>query len=283
MSETGEITSVASFVKARRLRLTSDPALNDDWLRERIVDDPSLLGLGDLQLVGDGRVRDGRVELLLHDPRTKLRFTVLVRTGAAEEVDLVRALEHWTVERGRCPECEHFPVVVAEHFPARFLTAADTLGATIPLSAIQVSALGVAEFISLHFSLVLDRLPDGVRHEFVHANGNGSGHPPARQAPSLTIRIKPRRRPGRVLAALAFLSLLLCLATLGGWVRSYSTRDTFSFADRAGREHVIASGSGRIEWALPPVADVERYVTVPYWLPAAIFAILPALWLIRRR
>jgi hypothetical protein len=280
MSETGEITSVASFVKARRLHLTSDPARNDDWLRERIVEDPSILGLGELRIDDDGRVRDGRLELVLRDPKTSARYTVLVRAGVADESDLVRALEQWTVERGRDSKHEYFAVVVAEHFPARFLTAADTLGATIPLSALQVSALGVADFVSLHFSLVLDRLPAGALHEFVHANGNGSAR--HAQPASLTVRIKPRRR-SRMFALVASLSLILCLATLAGWVRSYATRDTLTFADRAGREHVVSSGSGRIEWILPPIGDVERYVTIPYWLPAAITAILPALWLIRRR
>src|SRR5687768_16290875 len=100
MSETGEITSIASFVKARRLHLTSDPLLDDAWLRERIVEDPSLLGLGDLRVVDEGCVRDGRLELVLRDPKTQVRFTLLVRAGVADESDLVRALEHWTVARG---------------------------------------------------------------------------------------------------------------------------------------------------------------------------------------
>jgi hypothetical protein len=282
MSDTNGIATGVSFVRARRLHLTSDPLLDDGWLCQRIIDDPSILGLGELRVVDEGRIRDGRLELLLRDPKSGAHFTVLVRAGVADESDLVRALEHWTVSRSRSGQEEHSAIVVAEHFPPRFIAAADTLGATIPLSALQVSALGVADFVSLHFSLVLDRLPPGVGHEFVHANGNGSGHKSSR-APSLTIRIKPLRRRTRLFALVAVISLLLCLTTLGGWVRSYSTRDSFNFADRAGREHVVASGSGRIEWALPPIADVERYVTIPYWLPAAIFAILPALWLIRRR
>jgi hypothetical protein len=178
------------FIRADRLRLTEDPTLNEHWLRERIVDDPSVLGLGDLRLADEGRTRDGRLELLLRDPASGRRLTVLVRVGPAEDSDLVRAIENWTVERGRYPEHEHFAVVVAEELPRRFLSAANTLGSAIPLSAMQVSALRVGEHVALHFTVVVDRLPPrAMEHPRANgANGAKGAHGTAkRQATAETL------------------------------------------------------------------------------------------------
>src|SRR4051812_48565824 len=168
-------TTSSNFIRADRLRLTSHPTLNESWLRERIVDDPSVLGLGELRLADEGRLRDGRLELLLRDPATGRRFTLLVRVGPAEEADLVRVLEQWAVESARYPEHPHFAVVIAEELPPRVLSAANTLGATIPLSAMQVSALSVGEHVALYFTAVVDRLPPRTPATPEHVNGNANG------------------------------------------------------------------------------------------------------------
>lgn len=183
-TEKETISSASGFetrqlVRAEPLRLTDHPTLNENWLRERIVDDPSVLGIGDLRLADEGRLRDGRLELLLRDPASGRRLTVLIRVGPAEDGDLVRAIENWTIERTRYPEHEHFAVIVAEELPPRFLTAATTLGSTIPLSAMQVSALRVGEHVVLHFTVVIDRLPARAPK---HVNGNGVSAPAKPQA-----------------------------------------------------------------------------------------------------
>ena len=38
------------YIKPERIALARDPVLNERWVQERIADDPSLLGLGDLIL-----------------------------------------------------------------------------------------------------------------------------------------------------------------------------------------------------------------------------------------
>jgi hypothetical protein len=366
-------------VRADRIRLTDHPTFNEHWLRERIVDDPSVLGLGDLRLADESRTHDGRLELLLRDPATGRRITALVRIGPAEAGDLVRAIENWTIERARYPEHEHFAVIVAEELPPRFLSAANTLGTTIPLSAMQVSVLRVAEHVTLHFAVVIDRLPPRVVPASVEqAPRNGAGgekpgllsvtpdHSPTEPAapakPSSNgatsashaateetaaangtdvVAIAPatavapdaavapeavssrvsatdpwddrpvsantdlklptwlsdrpdgrgdddepaRVRGGRLLSFVALVSLVLCVAAVFGWVRSYGARDAHTFADAAGRDHFLYSDQGHIEWISPaPPADPGggRAVRVPYWLPAGLTAILPFAWLIRR-
>jgi hypothetical protein len=322
------------FVRAQRVSLLSHPMLNAVWLRERIVADPSLLGLGDLQLADEGRSRDGRLEMLLHDPATSRRFTVLVRVGVAEETDLVRALEYWTLERIHHPQHEHFAVVVAERFASRFISAANTIGEAIPLSALQVSVLNVADHVALHIAPVLDRLPDRETDDANHRiEPRSSAHGPltdaadvaiaasrrvetaprpangqhvsettlqeqaaasllrrletlARENAAPAVAVAPQRRRGRpVFAFFSLVSLLLFMVLIVGWIRSAFARDTLSLIDGGGRQHIVYLDRGRIDWIKPDpgLGAGQRYVRIPYWLPVGITAILPALWLMRRR
>ena len=101
---------------------------------------------------------------------------------------------------------------------------------------------------------------------------------PAKEDPA------PRRR-GVVFATACVLSLLLCLAAVFCWIRSFGATDVYAFADRQGHDHVIFSEHGRLEWIAPPKSGDPagaRYVKIPYWLPAGITAILPFAWCIRR-
>jgi len=51
---------------------------NEYWLRDKIYDDPSMLGLGDLQPVSKERTQSqgGRLDLLLKDPEDNSMFEV---------------------------------------------------------------------------------------------------------------------------------------------------------------------------------------------------------------
>lgn len=334
LGDSAHHTNGKGFVRARRLSLLNHPTLDAHWLRDRVVHDPSVLGLGELQLVDEGRFRDGRLEVLLQEPLTGRRFTVLVRVGVAEETDLVRALEYWTLERIHHPQHDHYAVVVAEQFASRFISAANTIGEAIPLSALQVSALNVADHVALHFAPVLDRLPTRGDADASESRGQeSSAHGPLTDAADIAIAASrgaeapaprlpgghrssdsrshedatvsliarleslvqadarlasspvPRRRRRPLLTFFSFLSLLLCIALIVGWIRSGVARDTLSIIDRNGRQHFVYLDHGAIDWIKPDtgVGTVQRYVRIPYWLPVGITAILPVLWLIRRR
>src|SRR5262249_3860525 len=57
------------YVPHRRIRLKSDPEFSEKWLQERIAEDPSVLGLGDLDLKDVERSQPGagRLDMLLYD------------------------------------------------------------------------------------------------------------------------------------------------------------------------------------------------------------------------
>lgn len=57
------------YVKPEFLSIRKHPELNEAWVQDRIADDPSIIGLGDLILKDKERIQPkaGRLDLLLQD------------------------------------------------------------------------------------------------------------------------------------------------------------------------------------------------------------------------
>src|SRR5947199_7901220 len=153
-----------NYLRPERLTMKSHPELNERWVQDRIAEDPSVLGLGDLVLRDKERAqpRAGRLDLLLQDPETSRRYEVEIQLGKTDETHIIRTIEYWDVERKRYPQYDHCAVIVAEEITARFLNVISLFNGTIPLIAIQMSALGRGEEVALLFTTVLDELARGL-------------------------------------------------------------------------------------------------------------------------
>lgn len=152
------------FVKAERLSLVQHQEFNERWVQERIADDPTILGLGDLVLKDKERMqpRAGRLDLLLQDPDTLRRYEVELQLGNTDECHIIRTIEYWDIERKRYPQYEHCAVIIAEDITSRFLNIIGLFNGTIPLIAIQVSALRIGDQVALTFTKVVDELQRGL-------------------------------------------------------------------------------------------------------------------------
>lgn len=156
-----------NYLRPERLTLKSHPELNERWVQERIAEDPSILGLGDLVLRDKERIQPhaGRLDLLLQDSETKRRYEVEVQLGSTDETHIIRTIEYWDIERKRYPQYDHCAVLVAEDITSRFLNVVSLFNGTIPLVAIQMQALKVAEHTTLVFTMVMDELTRGLIDE----------------------------------------------------------------------------------------------------------------------
>jgi hypothetical protein len=136
-------------------------------VQERIAEDPSILGLGDLVLRDKERVqpRAGRLDLLLQDPETKRRYEVEIQLGSTDEAHIVRTIEYWDIERKRYPQYDHCAILVAEDITSRFLNVVSLFNGSIPLIALQIQALKIAEHTTLVFTTVMDELTRGLIDE----------------------------------------------------------------------------------------------------------------------
>jgi hypothetical protein len=146
------------YKRANTVSLKSHPEYNERWLQRIIADDPSILGLGELELVAAERKQPhaGRLDLLLMDFETKTRYEVELQLGSTDESHIIRTIEYWDNERRRYPDREHIAVIAAEDITSRFLSVISLFNRAIPLIAIQVRALEVAGFLTLHCTKVLD-------------------------------------------------------------------------------------------------------------------------------
>lgn len=156
--------SPLKYTKPERIWLRSHPELTEAWLQDRIGDDPSLLGLGDLILKDKERPqpRAGRLDLLLQDAETNKRYEVEIQLGKSDETHIIRTIEYWDVERRRYPQYDHAAVIVAEDITSRFLNVISLFNGNIPLIAIQLSAWRFGDSVSLVFSKVLDEVTLGL-------------------------------------------------------------------------------------------------------------------------
>lgn len=151
------------YVKAQPVSIKKHPNLNEAWVRDRIVEDPTILGLGDVEVKDVERIlpKAGRLDLLLLDPETDKRYEVELMLGATDESHIIRCLEYWDIERRRYPQCDHCAVLIAEDITSRFLNVVGLFNGFIPLVGIKMSALQVGEQLVLQFVKVLDEMEFG--------------------------------------------------------------------------------------------------------------------------
>ena len=151
-------------VKPERLWLRGHSVFTEKWVQDRIAEDPTILGLGELVLRDRERLqpRAGRLDLLLQDPETSRRYEVELQLGSTDESHIIRTIEYWDLERKRYPQYEHCAVIVAEEITSRFLNVITLFNGTIPLIAIQASLLKIGDNVALVFTKVLDELQRGL-------------------------------------------------------------------------------------------------------------------------
>lgn len=147
-------------IKPTVIPLRDIPQFSEMQLHQEIADNPSILGLGDLTVLQRERPQPlgGRLDMLMWDEEAGCRFEVEIMLGATDPSHIIRCIEYWDVERRRYPAYDHVAVLVAEDITSRFLNVMSLLAGSIPLIAIQSSALKLDEnTVALHFTKVLDQ------------------------------------------------------------------------------------------------------------------------------
>ena len=155
------------FVKTEKIWLKTHPELDERWVQDRIAEDPSILGLGDVVLKDRERIHPtaGRLDLLFQDIESTQRFEVEIQLGKTDESHIIRTIEYWDIERKRYPQYEHTAVLVAEDITSRFLNVIGLFNNSVPLTAIQLNAVRIRNEVALIFTKVRDVIPLGLVDE----------------------------------------------------------------------------------------------------------------------
>ena len=159
--------STLDFVTPKIINLKNHSTLNEQWLENRLKENPELLGLGDLDARDSQRRQPtgGRLDLLLQDAATSTRYEVEIQLGSMDESHIIRTIEYWDIERKRYPNYEHVAVIVTEDVTSRFLNVISLLNGSIPLIAIQIKAVEVNGSFTLVATRVVDLVSRGTDEE----------------------------------------------------------------------------------------------------------------------
>lgn len=151
------------FIVPKLVSLRDHPELSERWVEDRLAENPSILGLGEIEIRGRQRnqPKAGRLDLLLEDTESKKRYEIELQLGKSDESHIIRAVEYWDFERKRYPQYEHCAVLVAEDITSRFLNVINLFNGIIPIVAIQMQAYEIDGGIALTFTKVIDELELG--------------------------------------------------------------------------------------------------------------------------
>lgn len=150
-----------------KVNLKDHPTLTEKFIQEHIVKDPSILGLGDVDIRDKERIqpRGGRLDLLLQDVDANRRYEVELQLGKTDESHIIRTIEYWDIERKRYPQYEHTAVIIAEDITTRFLNVIQLFNGYIPIVALQMNAFELEGEVGLSFTKVIDKVEMGLVDE----------------------------------------------------------------------------------------------------------------------
>jgi len=135
-----------------------EAGFDEKWLQDRINEDPSILGLGDLIVIQKERKQPtgGRIDFLMYEPEESTRYEIEVMLGTLDESHIIRTIEYWDIEKRRYQNVEHIAVIVAEDITNRFFNVISLLNKAVPIIAIQLNAFLLEKRLMLNFTKVLD-------------------------------------------------------------------------------------------------------------------------------
>ena len=118
---------------------------------EQIADDPSVLGLGDLDVLhAPPPCRAGQVSFRLLDPVTAGFYVVELVLGPVDDRSIIRLVERWAAERKRHGHRRCVAVLVAAHVEPRYRNLLRLIGGAVPLLVMEaLQADGVLRFIKI--------------------------------------------------------------------------------------------------------------------------------------
>jgi len=135
-----------------------DAGKDEAWLQDLIYENPSLLGLGDLEGVKkeDRLSSGGRLDMLLKNLTDNSMYEVEVMLGETDPSHIIRTIEYWDIEKRRYPQRKHHAVLVAEGFNKRYFNVIHILSLNVPMIAIKVEMLEIGGQQIPHFTKIID-------------------------------------------------------------------------------------------------------------------------------
>lgn len=104
---------------------------------QRLVEDPAILGLGDLDLK-HAACRSRLVSLLLEDRAASSLYVVDLQLGPTDDLHVIRMVERWAGVRKRQRTRRCFAVLVAEQIELRYVNIVGVICRAVPVVAMEM-------------------------------------------------------------------------------------------------------------------------------------------------
>jgi len=147
-----------SDIETTTLLRIRDCGHDEFWLGHKIYEDPSILGLGDLETAGKEitQPQGGRLDILLKNPENNSMYEVELQLGPTDESHIIRTIEYWDNAKKQWPKRSHTAVLVAEQITGRFFNVVQLLNTSVPIIGIQANIVQIGDVQALHFTKVID-------------------------------------------------------------------------------------------------------------------------------
>jgi hypothetical protein len=144
-------------IKASNLVSIRNHGLDEFWLQDYICQNPSCLGLGDLELVSKEKKQSsgGRLDILMKGSDDEL-YEIEVMLGETNETHIIRTIEYWDIEKKKRPKRQHTAVLVAERINTRFYNVINLLSNSVPIIGIQANLYRIGDEVSMIFTKIID-------------------------------------------------------------------------------------------------------------------------------
>ena len=125
-------------------------------VEERIIENPSILGLGNLTKISSQRKQSKGIPDMVLQDEDDVRYVVEVQRGDLDPSHIIRLIEYWDFERKMKPDFQYKAILIAEN-TTRYLNVLSLLQETLPLIVIQMVAVELTkDEYGLFFTKVLD-------------------------------------------------------------------------------------------------------------------------------
>lgn len=148
------------FVLANRISLAKHTEYDEKWVEALVKQQPSILGLGENVQFVSSQIKNsngGRLDLVLKDE--EVIYSVELMLGQLDESHIIRSLDYWLRNQTRQNflNYEHIAVLVAEGvLSGRFTEVVRYLSSKTNLVVIELAALQVQEYVTLHCTTIFD-------------------------------------------------------------------------------------------------------------------------------
>lgn len=147
------------FQSVKILNLKGSKNFTESMVERYIAENPSVLGLGNLEYVDSQKRQDtGIVDLILQNSNEGARYIVEIMLGKIDESHIIRLIEYWDIEKRKNPSWNYKAVLIAEN-TTRFLNVLHVIQYSVPITVIQMVGMEREENqVGLFFTKVFEGL-----------------------------------------------------------------------------------------------------------------------------